>query len=184
MNSEKRDLKTLAEVKRLIKLMGHLIGAKETDFPKFNHSGDFATPFIETRENEYNYVLMERGEVLTRKSSSDLNQLLLWVFEDVTRSIAIREMRSLCDNSKDQRRFYFAKQLELLAKLDINWAMVVRNKQEEIIKDSPFDDFSLIRADYYKKLRDDGVSTKDAWIKACEKYSLPQVNVTDFTDTV
>jgi hypothetical protein len=173
MNKEKNDLKTLVEIALLIKQKGHLIGAKKTDFPSIDCSGDLATPFIEIMDNGYNYVVMERGEVLSRKTTFDLNQLLLWVFEDVSLSVAIREMRNVRIDNFDQRRYYFAKQLELLEKLDIKWAMAVRKKQEEITKIHPFDDLALERADYCKKLRDDGISNKDAWLMACSKYPLP-----------
>ena len=71
---------------------------------------------------------------------------------------------------QDSRRVWFAKQLELLEKIDPKWSMRKKKDQDYILKYSPFGDNAGLRADYVSRLRKEGMSPEKADDLAKEKY--------------
>ena len=174
MRKEMSSIENINVIHEHIVRLGRLISAQRDDLPTVGHSIDFAHPHIEIQDDEYNYVMTERGVDIVRKKTRNVGELLMWVFEHVAFSIAVRDMRTIVTDSIDQRRFIFSRQLELLNRLNAKWADVVRQKQSEQLRRSPFDDSSLARAKYCGELRERGLSDSEAWKSACEKYPLPQ----------
>lgn len=172
MNKDDK-VSTLSEVKSTIERIGKELGARKEDLPTIGHSVDFACPCVQIEEGRYIYSVAERGKELRRRVTEEIEELLLWVFEDVSFSIASRTQTALVETRVDPRRSFFAQQLNLLKKVNAEWANLVEKKQSKIIRDNPYDDFTRIRAKYCKELRDNGTPDDVAWNNACKKYPLP-----------
>src|SRR5688572_25731118 len=114
------------------------IGAPAKSLPTFGSSEDFARPHIEAIGECSHYVVVERGQELDRKSFTDDAALLEQVFDGVTFEMACDfELRNRRAN-EDSRRQLFAKKLELLGRLNPEWANRERARLQEILRRNPF----------------------------------------------
>jgi hypothetical protein len=172
MKINETEPKPLAEIEIIIARLGRQIKARKSDLPTMGHSADFAHPSVEVDADGYYYIVVERGTEIRRETTNKLDQLLFWVFEDASLSMAMREVRAGKLDNSDERRAYFSRQVELLEKLNAEWGESVRRKQAKILEKFPFDDFARRRARYCKELGERGLSDGQAWQAACKKYPL------------
>lgn len=102
--------------------------------PDINYSNDFAKPYIEIDNYGYNYVCQEKGEEIFRKVPYDIDELLYEVFDTVTFEIAtIWELKNRNEN-EDHRLQLFAKQVELMTRINIKFGERVNNKLQKYLK--------------------------------------------------
>ena len=149
---------SLADIKAKTEELASLIDATTDLLPTYGYSRDFAYPHIEVDSNGLlHYVIVERGQELERKTTSDLDELLYWIFSDVTFSMANQHELKNRVADKDNRRILFAKQEELLGKLIINWQQKEREEHQRILLKYPFDDLGGLRTTYCRQLRNKGL---------------------------
>ena len=164
---------TLEEIKNKTEQIAEIIDASANLLPTYGQSIDGAHPHIETDSNGMHYVIIERGQELDRKTTNDIDELMFWVFINVTFTMSIQhELKNRVEN-KDFRRLMFSKQEELLGLINNDWKTREQKNHENILRRNPFDDYSSIRAALTKELRDSGMDSELAWKKACDKYPLP-----------
>lgn len=101
-------------------------------------------------QNGYHYIINERGNVFEDKITIDINQLLYWVFENITSQMAFHFELQNRIKGKDPRRTAFSKQLELLGILNEEWKKEQERKHNEILSKHPFDDYASTRTAFYK----------------------------------
>ncbi len=164
---------TLAELKKRVDKLAKIIGAPTNLLPTYGHSDHTARHHVEVDGAAYFYVIVERGETLKRETTLDLDELLFWIFAAVTAEMSNHFAAKNSPHNEDFRRAYFKHQLDLLAALSPAWAARRAIEQETILKQYPFDDLSRARADFAKKLRDEGMPADVASTKAGEKYPKP-----------
>jgi Immunity protein 63 len=121
-------LLSLAEIKSEVDDLAQRIGASGFALPTYGHSEDFARPHIEVDDRRYYYVVVERGEELSRFTTSVLDELLYRVFESVTFTLAFDYELKHRVAGQDRRRVGFQRQTELLSALSPEW--VRRSAQE------------------------------------------------------
>ncbi|PCI32637.1 MAG: hypothetical protein COB60_09255 [Flavobacteriaceae bacterium] len=163
--------KTVTEIQNLVNQLAEKINAPTCLLPTFSTPIGDATPTIEVDNlGLYNYVISERGYEYERKKTSDLNDILYWIFVSVTFSMASDyELKNRIEE-KDCRRIMFSKQEELLGFLNKNWETKERKEHQSILVNNPFDDLSILRATYCGELRAKGLSESEIDKKAFEKY--------------
>jgi hypothetical protein len=133
-------MKTLREIEAEVTRLAALIGASGGDLPTYGRSRDFGHPHIEADGNHYHYVIVERGEEFQRRSTRDLDELLYWVFADVTHNMAFSyELRNRVED-QDCRRIALPKQVELLGQIDPRMSARRAAEIEEILRKHPYDD--------------------------------------------
>jgi hypothetical protein len=158
------------EILQEIMNLARLINAPKMYFPTFDYPKGDATPFIEIVDNEYCYIISERGQERERKKTSNLHELLYWIFEDITWIMSIKyEVQNRIED-KDNRRISFQKQEELLAKLNLEWSKRCEVKHVSILEKYPYDDLAGIRASYCAELRKNGMNENKIWNEALKKY--------------
>ena len=156
---------TLSEIKTEVDSLAAKIGpTKLYDLPTYGHSEDGARPHIEVDSRGYHYVIVERGQELSRFVTPEIDELLYKIFDHITFTLAFRYELENRVEMQDCRRIAFHRQVELLAKLSPRWGQREAEDHESILRRSPFDDASLARA---------LLSTQVGWEKACEQYPLP-----------
>lgn len=82
-------------------------------------------PYIRVHDGILHWIVEERGKELQHRTTGDLNELLHWVALDATRSMAVNweiGQRDRFPAGRDTRIGWLAKQLELLRRLDTDWA--------------------------------------------------------------
>jgi len=147
---------TLQEVKNTVEELAAKISAPKIFLPTYGRSEDFAQPHIELNNQAFHYVIVERGQELLRKSTTDFDCLLYWIFENITSEMSSEyEVRNRIQ-SRDGRRMMFAKQQELLGELSRSWRQKKSKEHEKILQASPYDDLTLLRATYCMELRTSG----------------------------
>jgi len=163
--------KTVTEIQNIVNQLAERINAPKYLLPTFSSPIGDATPNIEVDNlGLYNYVISERGEEYERKITSDLNDLLYWIFASVTFSMACDyELKNRIDE-KDFRRIMFAKQEDLLGVLNKDWKEKERKGHQSILNNNPFDDLAGLRATYCRELREKGLSESEIQKIAYEKY--------------
>lgn len=133
-------MRTLAEIEAEVARLAERVAAPGNAYPTFGYTADFAHPHIEVGTGQYHYVAVERGTEVFRKSTSDLDELLYWIFEGVTFSMACAYELAHRIPGQDFRRLMFSKQAELLTSIDPEMG---RRRQDEITKtlrNAPFND--------------------------------------------
>jgi hypothetical protein len=164
------DLKAIeAEISRL----GTRVGAGPRSLPTFGHTEDFGRPHIEVDVYGYHYIVVERGEEISRFDTTNLDALLYHVMIDVTSALGYRHELAYRVERNDSRRMAFAYQLELLGRLSTAWQSRWAAELDELLQRHPFDDDASVRAQYTAHLRNRGVAEDAAWAQALDKYPLP-----------
>ncbi|HEY1406591.1 MAG TPA: Imm63 family immunity protein [Spirochaetota bacterium] len=163
---------SLKDIEIEVNKLAKVIRAPGDELPTYGYSRDFAYPHIEVDDHGYHYVVIERGQERERKTTQDVDELLYWIFDSVTFSMALKyELRHRI-RKKDSRRMHFEKQEELLGKLHPEWEEKAKEEHLSILKEHPFDDLAGVRATYCGKLRKKGLSESEIDRIACEKYPM------------
>ncbi|EMQ93816.1 hypothetical protein D778_01403 [Xanthomarina gelatinilytica] len=164
-------MKTLTEIQNLAKELASKINAPTNLLPTFSTPIGDATPNVEVDNSGlYHFVISERGTEYERKITSDINDLMYWIFSGVTFSMACDyELKNRIED-KDSRRIMFAKQEELLGRLNKDWEERERRKHKSILINNPFDDLAGLRATYFGELRAKGLPESEIERLAYEKY--------------
>jgi hypothetical protein len=167
-------LMTHAAVKAEIDRLASSIGASQAEsLPTYGYSEQSGRPHVEVDELGYHYVVAERGEEFERFTTQNLDELLYWVFESVTHTLAGEYGLQHRVEGQDSRRLIFQRQTELLLLLSTSWAERNSDERNKILHEHPFDDSGTARAILTKELLGQGHSTGDAWRIASEKYPVP-----------
>lgn len=129
------------EIRERVDRCARSIDAPEHYLPTYGHSEDAARPHVEVDGPVMQYVVVERGQELSRETFADVDGLLARIFKDVTFQMASHfELRNRRPN-EDARRVLFAKQLELLGRLSPDWAEQQRATLNRVLLEYPFTDF-------------------------------------------
>jgi hypothetical protein len=98
------------------------------------------TPILRDSKKYFAFVVNERGIEFERRVTDDLNELLYWIFDAITSSMATDfELHNRIE-AQDFRRLWFAKQEELLGVLNPEWRDRKRDHHSEILREHPFID--------------------------------------------
>lgn len=132
---------TLADVKEQVDTLGERINAPQTLRPTYGYSIDGALPHIEIDGSGiFHFVVVERGQELERRTTAILNELLFWIFDTITFSMACAFELKNRDKVQDFRRILFSKQEELLGCMNVDWQEKKRNHHRLILAKHPFAD--------------------------------------------
>ncbi|HOU85756.1 MAG TPA: Imm63 family immunity protein [Spirochaetota bacterium] len=160
----------LKEIADEVNNLARKIKAPKNTLPTYGHTIDGAHPHIEVDQYGYHYFVIERGQELKRKTTQNIHELLYWIFESISFSMAIEfELVNRIDD-QDSRRIGFKKQEELLGILNLDWEEKQKNDHLNILKDYPFDDFAGLRATLSGELRKKGLSENEINKLVYEKY--------------
>ncbi len=127
-------------VRARINDLGKIIDVPVYFLPTYAKTEDGARPHIEIDDDSYHYVAVERGQEILRWTTRDWDELLYWVFEHATATMAARWEAAHRIEGQDFRRRMFAKQLDLLGKLDEAWRERRRDHLQRIEAEYPYSD--------------------------------------------
>lgn len=121
--------------------MARIINADSDLFPLFGEADWNARPYIEIKsDGKLCYIISERGNENERKETYDLNELLYWVFADITFGMSCTfELRHRVAE-QDCRRVMFRKQEELLGLINKEWESKEKSEHLSILNVHPFND--------------------------------------------
>ncbi len=132
---------TLTNVQKQVNMLGTRINAPQTLHPTYGRSADGARPHIEVDSTgTFHFVVAERGQELERQTTAVLDDLLFWIFDTVTFSMACAFDVKNRNHAQDFRRILFSKQEELLGCIDPNWQEKKRLNHRLTLAQHPFID--------------------------------------------
>ena len=124
-------------IQKKVKALARLLGQPALTIN--TQSMEDGSPHIEVGDAYY-LVVRERGNELSRKRTTDPDEILYWIMEGHTSALSWDfEVRNRRDG-EDSRRQAFARQVELLAVLSPQWAERQRLEQAKILERHPFHD--------------------------------------------
>jgi hypothetical protein len=133
-------IKTLAQIKAQVIRLAEHIKAPPESLPTFGTSTDFGHPHIEVQGATYHYIAIERGKEISHASTSDLDELLYWIFRDITSQMGYSYELAHRDPRQDFRRIAFAHTMNLLEQLNPNWKLIRETELTETLNKYPFQD--------------------------------------------
>jgi hypothetical protein len=133
-------LKTLKEIEADVTILAKRIGATSNQLPTYNISRDGGSRHIALENQKYQYVGIERGQEIYRASTTDYDELLYWVFQSATSSIAFDYELNHRIEDQDCRRIAFPRQIELMHKINPKMGILCEHKIAEILSTHPYDD--------------------------------------------
>jgi hypothetical protein len=97
-------------------------------------------PHVEIVGNEYHFVVTERGSEFERKKTINLDDILYWLVEGDVGEVARKWELNNRVESRDSRRLWFKKEIELLKSVKPEWAARKEAEQKEVLNENPFRD--------------------------------------------
>jgi len=121
----------LLRLERRAHAIGTRIGAPAAAYPPFGQRLDAGYPNVLRRDGAWVWEVHERGVRLQHRTTHDEDEILYWIFVDVTRwmgSTWAREHRR--PDVEDSRVVWAGRTLELLAELDPRWLERFRREED------------------------------------------------------
>jgi hypothetical protein len=133
-------MKTLREIEADVLRAAARVGAAGQTLPTYGSSDDGARPHIELADGLYHYVVVERGVERERRSSERYEDLLYWIFADVTFGMAFSYELANRIEDQDCRRIAFPRQIELMSQLNQEFGRRLEVDIADILRRAPYDD--------------------------------------------
>lgn len=165
---------TLQQIEEQVNTLAAKIDAPFDLLPTYGYTRDFAWPHIEVNHNGMHYVIVERGKEIERITTQDIDELLFRIFSVVTFTIAGKYELQHRVNTQDSRRILFTRQEELLGMLKPAWQQREQAAHTAILQRYPFDDYGVVRVEYWRQLRAQGYSEEEIKKLAYDKYPVMQ----------
>jgi hypothetical protein len=131
-------MNNLQNVREQVERLAAEIGASSQSFPGFGSAKYDSAPYVEIHGPTYHYLSMERDQERTHYITFDVDELLYWVFSDITHNMGFAYAEQNPNREKDLRKAAFEQQLNLLEKLNPSWRLRREREIAEILKSSPY----------------------------------------------
>ncbi|WP_245461765.1 Imm63 family immunity protein [Rhizobium leguminosarum] len=100
-----------------------------------------ATPYVDLRDNdEIYYVVEERGVELERVKCSSIDDVLYFLFSDITHDMASNHAATPGKPGTEFRRLMFQEQLRLLELASKKWRLKRELEIKEVLGKAPYND--------------------------------------------
>jgi hypothetical protein len=128
---------TMDTIRKQVDQRAALIGAPSDYLPTYGRSEQTGRPHIEvSRDGPMEYVVAERGSEFERRTTVRRDDLLYWIFQSVTFSMASKYEVQHRNPDEDFRKQLFTKQFELLDQLDPAWTERLKRELGSLLKDA------------------------------------------------
>src|SRR6266850_2574398 len=134
---------SLEYIRGLVARLADQVKCPERYLPTYGSSEDGARPHIEVNADGIHYVVVERGQELRRNTSRALDDVLYWIFADISFNLACDYEVNHRRDGEDFRRQLFQYQGALLDQLNPEWAIRHNLEIRDILVANPFVDGPL-----------------------------------------
>ncbi|GAB2024489.1 Imm63 family immunity protein [Lactovum odontotermitis] len=132
----------MKEINDRMVALGRLISLDATynGYPKVVEKEDVFTDgkFLYEDKKVYHYVVMERGKEVESYSSGIVDEVLYFVFKDITRSLAIKYESEHSVPNQDFRKIMFQRQLELLSEINPDYEEKQKSYIQDVLAKNPY----------------------------------------------
>ncbi len=120
---------TLPQIEGKVREFAYIINAPEDLIPTFGYSKESGLPHIEIYNETYYLLVSENGNQLSKKSTTDPDELLFMIMHTVSMSMACERMALQIGNESFRLRFFQA-QKNIMSKINLSYASRVKLKSE------------------------------------------------------
>ena len=131
---------TFNEIQEKVYEYGSIINAPKEVLKIFPSPQSDGTPYIQTSDNEYFYIVEERGVELERRRTINIDVLLYWIMSDIIFILASQYETKYRIEGVDNRRLIFKKEIELFRLLKLDWGDVTEARINKILEEAPYND--------------------------------------------
>ena len=121
------------ELKLEVLKLSKIINVPEHLIPTFDYSKDFARPHIEIQEQEYHFVIIERGQELERRKTFEIKEILFWIFDGITFSMASDLEVKNRKEGEDFRIQLFSIQENLIHQISPEFCKILKTKHSKLL---------------------------------------------------
>ncbi|WP_159917524.1 Imm63 family immunity protein [Pantoea sp. 18069] len=133
-------MKTINEIQKIIIEIGKIINSPKELLTVFNSPQPDGTPYINTNNNQYHYIIEERGNIFQKKSTDSLDLLIYWIVSDIVFDISVEYELNHRKENKDSRRLIFEHELHLFKKINNAWYEKRKKEIEITLINAPYED--------------------------------------------
>lgn len=145
---------SLLKIKRKINQLQRVINAPKELRPSYGAFEYVDSYFIEIdAKGVMRLIETEKGRIHEVRRTKDLDELLYWIFTNITFAMACKQDMETDIRANDRRIAIFLHQEELLGKLYPHWQDRKHAEYEAFIKNHPKDDTSAEDSSYCEALR-------------------------------
>lgn len=126
-------------IKKKVQEYGKIIDAPQDLLIVRTTPAGFGYSHIEIDEQGYQYIITERGHELERLQTDNLDELLYWICKDITFDMATRYELENRVPTEDFRRIYFAKNIELMERINTKYAKWLKKELDEVLEKYPYE---------------------------------------------
>lgn len=130
-------MESLIEIKQKVEKIASQIEVNVNLLPHFGISERDGTPHIEVDESNYFYLVYDRNVKSVNKKTQDANELLYWIFSDITFNMGVSYELENRKPDVNHRKVIFSRQLELLEQINSDWKKRRENEIAEILNKNP-----------------------------------------------
>jgi hypothetical protein len=145
---------SLLRIKRKINKLQRIINAPKELRPSYGAFQYVDSYFIEIdSRGVMRLIETEKGRIHEVRRTKDLDELLYWIFTNITFAMACKQEMETDSQAEDRRIGIFLHQEKLLGKLYPHWQDKKHAEYEAFIKNHPKDDTSAQDVSYCEALR-------------------------------
>ncbi len=133
-------MNTIQEIYEQVQALSRKIGATPGLLPTFGTSELNGKPYIVIRGDTYYYLANDRDVVTINRQTASLQELLYWIFDEITYQMGAAYELEHRVPDLDSRRLIFKKQLDLLQKIDPEWKQLKQQEIKDILGKHPYRD--------------------------------------------
>lgn len=161
----------LIKLKTRVERLASKIDAPTHLLPTYHIPRGDALPHIEyDTTGQFHFVVSERGQELKRKTTTEENEILYWIFSSITYYMATAYELKHRNRNQDCKRMIYSKQEVLLGLIDPKWGQRIHLEHQYHIEQHPFDDFMFLRMDYTDQLKEQGYTELEIRNLVAKKY--------------
>lgn len=124
----------LNDLETTVTELAESLGAPTNLIPTFAISRQDGTAHVEVTGKEYHFVVSERGTEMSRQSTFDKKEVLFWIFDAITFSMASQIELKNRRSDEDFRIQLFEIQENLISKIEPAFARTLREKHKRLLK--------------------------------------------------
>lgn len=128
------------EIQEKVYEYGSIINAPKEALKIFPSPQPDGIPYIQTNDNEYFYIVEERGVELERRRTINIDVLLYWIMSDIIFILASQYEIKYRIEGVYNRRLIFKKEVELFRILKSDWGDVTEARINKILEEAPYND--------------------------------------------
>lgn len=130
---------TFKEIESHVFELAEKLNFKKLDLlPTYGTNRNDARPHIEIDFIFYDFVVLERGKEVLRKSTTEADELFYWISKLMITELAIEYSTNNRNEEEDFRKLLFDKEVQLMELLNEEWAIRLNEEINEVLKRAPY----------------------------------------------